>query len=752
MKFKVILLVIYIGIISIFFKDVFLKSLLPIPSDTIVGLYHPYRDRYASEYPNGIPFKNFLTTDPVRQQYPWKNLVIEAEKKFEFPLWNPYSFSGSPLLANFQSAAFYPLNFLFFLMPFELAWSLLIISQPILAGLFMFLFLKNLKLELKAAMFGSLAFAFCGFAISWMEWGNIVSVYLWLPMLFLAIDKLVDNLNKRKELFIWLGLYSIALLFSFFAGHLQIFFYILLLSTVYFIYKLLSNKSLVKVVPYFFIANIIFVVIALPSLYLVFQFINLSARNSDQIDWLAKGWFIPWQNAVQFIAPDFFGNPTTLNYFGEWNYGEFIGYIGVIALFFAIYSLFKVSKEKIFFIISLLLSLVFAFPNLISKLPFYLHIPFISTSQPTRLLAVIDFCLIVLASYGIHEFIIKKKDKKIFINLLIFALIFTSLWLFVFFNGLGNISAENLLVTKRNLVFPTVIFISLASLLVVNYFFVLKNKQKYIKYLIILLIAINLFDLFRMGWKYLTFSKQEYLYPTTKALSFLQENTGLARIMETNGEIFPPNFAIMYKLQSIDGYDPLYLQRYGELMASVGRNSPDIHSPFGFNRIIKVENYKSPIIDLLGVKYILTADKLEGSKYVKVLTEGKTHIYENNGALPRAFFVQRTINAVSKQDEINKLYENIPLSQRAVVASSDSKWDKIWNVGAVKIVSYSANKVEINTDNEKEGFLILTDSYYPSWKASIDGNNANIYLTDYNFRGVIIPAGKHKLVFYNTLF
>ena len=60
MKIKIILLSIYIILISIFFKDVFIKNLLPIPSDTIVGLYHPYRDSYANQYPNGIPFKNFL--------------------------------------------------------------------------------------------------------------------------------------------------------------------------------------------------------------------------------------------------------------------------------------------------------------------------------------------------------------------------------------------------------------------------------------------------------------------------------------------------------------------------------------------------------------------------------------------------------------------------------------------------------------------------------------------------------------------
>src|SRR5581483_10128480 len=93
-------ILIFAFLVLYFFKPFFLNSLLPIPSDTIVGLYHPYRDLYAQTNPNGLPFKNFLITDPVRQQYPWKNLAIQTEKKGEIPLWNPYNFSGTPLLAN----------------------------------------------------------------------------------------------------------------------------------------------------------------------------------------------------------------------------------------------------------------------------------------------------------------------------------------------------------------------------------------------------------------------------------------------------------------------------------------------------------------------------------------------------------------------------------------------------------------------------------------------------------------------------
>jgi hypothetical protein len=130
-------------IVSIFFKQFFFSGLVPIPSDTIVGLYNPYRDLFAKDYPRGIPFKNFLITDPVRQEYPWRFLSIQIEKELRLPLWNPYNFSGSPLLANFQSAPFYPLNILLFILPFQLGWSLLIILQPLLTGFFLYLYLQK---------------------------------------------------------------------------------------------------------------------------------------------------------------------------------------------------------------------------------------------------------------------------------------------------------------------------------------------------------------------------------------------------------------------------------------------------------------------------------------------------------------------------------------------------------------------------------------------------------------------------------
>src|SRR3989338_3961413 len=153
--------VLLIFIVLIFFWNFFIRGFLPIPADTIVGLYHPFRDFYAKEYPRGIPFKNFLITDPVRQQIPWKNLAIELEKKLNLPLWNPYNFTGTPLLANFQSGVFYPFNLIFFVIPFAYGWSLFIVISSILAAIFTYFYLKNLKLDSLSSFFGAIVLDYC---------------------------------------------------------------------------------------------------------------------------------------------------------------------------------------------------------------------------------------------------------------------------------------------------------------------------------------------------------------------------------------------------------------------------------------------------------------------------------------------------------------------------------------------------------------------------------------------------------------
>ncbi len=752
----------------IFFWQFLLKGLLPIPSDTIVGLYYPFRDIYAKTNPNGLPYKNFLVTDPVRQTYPWRNLSISQLKSGSLPLWNPYNFAGAPLLANFQSAVFYPFNILFFILPFSLSWSILILIEPLLAGLFLFLYLDNLKLKKEASFLGAVAFSFSGFFIAWLEWGTILNTALWLPLILLSVDKIFGNdlrlktYDLRKKI-IWSVIFVFSLSASFFAGHLQTFFYLSLISFFYFLARFVQHGKSLKTLGLFVLCSLFFVLITAVQWLPTLRFILLSARNVDLPGYTSAGWFIPWQNLVQFVAPDFFGNPATLNYFGVWNYGEFIGYIGIFPLVIALFALFfRRDKKTLFFGTVFFVSLILAFPTIFAKIPFKFNFPFISTAQPTRMMFLIDFSLSVLAALGFDYFISLKNKKPVLYILGAFFLLFAGLWGFVLvFHG-NLITPENLRVAKQNLILPTILFVVVSVLLLVQllsfekYF---KSRGLYIALISCLLILITVFDLFRFGWKFEPFTNKDYLFPSSSVISFLQNQNRKEpfRVMSTDSRILPPNFSIMYKIQTLDGYDPLYLQRYGELMAAVGRQSSDINPPFGFNRIITPQDPESRIIDLLNVKYVLSLDTLTSSNLNLVFSDGKTNVYANKLALPRAFFVPDTLMVNSNQDAIDAMFAvNYALNSRAVVENvspaDKNNFQSQWSQGELQFTEYGDNKIVIKTQNQGKGFLVLTDSYYPTWHATIDGKETKIYLTDYNFRGIIVPKGEHTIEFYDTLF
>ncbi|MBI2613515.1 MAG: YfhO family protein [Candidatus Levybacteria bacterium] len=750
---KKLMSVLFITLIAvIFFWQYFVKGLVPIPADTIIGLYHPFRDLYAKNYPNGVPFKNFLITDPVRQQYPWRELAVSLGKKMELPLWNPYNLAGTPLLANFQSASFYPLNIVFVIMPFITAWSLNIILGVLLSGIFLFLYLNNLRLNKWASILGAITFSFSGFSIAWLEWGTITHVALWLPLILLSIDKLVLSIKyqvlsiKGFKVFVWSVVYLFSLMSSFFAGHLQIFLYLLVFSWTYFLARWFQFGKKKNAFLLFIILNSLFIILTAVQWIPTLQFIQLSARNIDLVDFNTPGWFIPWQHVIQFIAPDYFGNPTTLNYWGVWNYGEFIGYVGIVPLILATFAMFfRRDKKTLFFGTLFFLSLIFSFPTFIAKIPYLLQIPFLSTSQPTRLIFIIDFALAVLVALG-FDYLIRIKKKIAIIYPLIFLLIILgALWVFI--------PAEHAQVVKSNLMLPTLLIVFSLVLFLAQIIF--QNKKRFIVIVCIAVVGVTIFDLFRFGWKFTPFTQKSYLFPSTATLAFLQKNLGEFRIMTTDSRILPPNFSTIYRLQSIDGYDPLYLVRYGELIAASERKRANIDPPLGFNRIITPHNYDSRIIDLLGVKFILSLSDLKSDKLEKVFQEGETRVYENINVVPRAFFVEKIVLVDNNKDAINKMFDKqLGLNNLAIVEDSDNELQNIkhLSIGKVNVDYYSENKVIIQTDNSGEGFLVLTDSFYPTWKVKINSRQENIYRTDYNFRGITVSAGKHKIEFYNSLF
>ena len=771
----------FILIVFVFFWRVFVQGLLPIPADSLVGLYHPFRDVYAKSYPSGIPFKNFLLTDPVLQQYPWRWLAVSEMREGRAPLWNPYTHAGSPLEGNLQSAPFYPLNILLFIAPFHAGWTALVILQPLLAGLFMFGYLGSLRLRNEARLLGGIVYAFCGFSMVWLEWNTVGHVALWLPAVLLIKEHILATLQGhsaiRKLLLLFAALVTVESSY-WLAGHPQTAFYVWIVTNIYLFARCWQTvrvmpidkkkRYLRRLLVFFSLATLTIGALVSVQAYEFLKFTLYSSRASDQAAWeLNEGWFIPLNHLVQFLAPDFFGNPATLNYWGTWNYLELTGYIGVAPLIFALTAvMFRRDRKTLFFGILGLLGLLFALPTPLAKLPFQLSLPFIATSQPTRLLSVIDFSLAVLAALGMDA-VIKKQIlfKQAMKVIILLGIVYAGLWFYVMNGrnaafstmddpGIIRDQFENFSTSMRNLILPTALYLSSSVLIVllVRAIRVFREIRGFRVFAVSCLLLIVSFDLLRFGWKFTPFSRQEYLYPQSALLQYLQERDGkgeVFRIMSTDRRILPPNVSVMYGLQTVDGYDPLFLTDYAELMSAWVRNEADI-SPYQFNRIITPQNYDSRLADLLNVRFILSFDELSSEKLVPVFGEGKTILYENIQAFPRAYLAESVVRAEDKQQAIELLFdETVDLQKTAVV------YDTI-GIGEVPIeddenaaiLDYSSSRIRIQVNASADRLLVLSDSYYPSWRATIDGEDTKIYKTNYAFRGVVVPEGDHTVEFF----
>src|SRR4030043_1388774 len=141
------IIVIFLVCILIFFK-IFLKGQYPIPADLLVSFYFPYYSGGWDGYDPWTTHKEMLSADSIRQIYLWKEFAFDQFKKAQFPLWNPYTFSGQPLLANFQSSVYYPFNLFYLITKPDNAWILLIVIQPLFAGIFMYLAIRSFKVTL----------------------------------------------------------------------------------------------------------------------------------------------------------------------------------------------------------------------------------------------------------------------------------------------------------------------------------------------------------------------------------------------------------------------------------------------------------------------------------------------------------------------------------------------------------------------------------------------------------------------------
>jgi hypothetical protein len=158
----------------------------------------------------------------------------------------------------------------------------------------------------------------------------------------------------------------------------------------------------------------------------------------------------------------------------------------------------------------------------------------------------------------------------------------------------------------------------------------------------------------------------------------------------------------------------------------------------------------------LVVRGLSLVDERTGSFQALVLSDrgrfrlvhsGDVKIYENLSVLPRAFLVHEAVVAADDEETLALMRAGSFDPATRVVLGEGEPVDSDSAAFAVRATHYSQERIEIDVDTDAPGYLVLTDTWYPGWEATIDAEPAPIYRADLLFRAVPIAAGSHRVVF-----
>jgi hypothetical protein len=166
-----------------------------------------------------------------------------------------------------------------------------------------------------------------------------------------------------------------------------------------------------------------------------------------------------------------------------------------------------------------------------------------------------------------------------------------------------------------------------------------------------------------------------------------------------------------------------------------------------------LEKLDSPVLDVMNVRYVLTrAEDVPRfaalPKFRHIASLPGSEVFENTAVLPRFYFVRRVQLVVSLAEARDLIeHRRIDLHETAI---TDHPIDLPSNVdpgsvGDVKVVRYEPSRIELSLRTPRASLLVLSETYYPGWKAWIDEQPTAIYPVDIALRGVVVPAGAHQL-------
>jgi hypothetical protein len=775
------------------------------------------------------------------EQWRWgAEQTIEYNKSHkDKALWTDSIFAGMPTyMVNFTPKFLFVKNIVTKIFSF-IHWR---VSFLIFAAIGMYVLLIYLRFHPLIALFSAFSFALCSHFIGLSDIGHSIKLQsiCYIPWIFL----LFEDLRQHKRL-LSVGLLSIFLIDQLRINHFQIVYYTYLLLFMYwvaYLIKSIKDKEVSGYIQFTLLAIFAFVItiLAVANPYLTsYEYSHFTIRGGSTglSNDYATSWSFGIQEVLSFIVPNIFGGISP-NYWGPMPFTQTSHYMGIIVLFLAILAsvyYFKDTKIKTLVIISFIILLisfgkeltfmylglmVFILALILAAyyyktsrnkaiiilavgLIFFLisignHTPLLSNlllkylplfnkfRVPAMILCIVQFCVPVLAAYGIMLFIEKsgQNDKKF--NKVVMICLLVSIALCLYFLVMGESFGKVLRFTNDNEIAQLTNQLKSDSRYTTNQInqmltnhldklkakrlelFVQSGMQSFAllsfallllwsmlkgflrkNVVLVLLVALTIIDLSLVNYKNYLKSSDLVKGKTTTELSKTQADNFLIEEAQNdlfrifpigrNGEEFRTNRWAYYH-QTIGGYHGAKLGRYQEM---IDRN---LFSP------LKVgEHINWNVVNMLNVKYLVLDSRYSflnnDIEFVLFDRDAQYTVYRNNGYLPRAWFVKNQEVFRDKNGVMQKINDPDFNPRDTVLLEKEVKSFDYYDDFSITMLERDIHHTTWKTSNDTDAFMVISEIYYPEgWNIYINGEKTDIYLANTILRGIRVPAGDNNLI------
>jgi hypothetical protein len=676
--------------------------------------------------------RTFIVRDYGLFSYPVAFFQRESFWRGELPLWNPYNHCGLPFLAQWNTLALYPPALLYLLTPLTWGLSFFCLAHLFWGGLGMYQLARHWTGNSLGAALAGIAFSFNGLMLNFLMWPSHVATFSWLPwVLWLGYEGLRQGGRK------WIWATAAATMQMLAGGPETILFTWLILLV-------LAIRESIGGVPNRWMLSIrlagMGVLVTLISAAQLLPFLELLSHSQRESSYGSAEWAMPISGWLNFLVPLFRTVPSPQGiYFQAGQYWTSSYYAGVGTILLGISAVAKSKDPRTRWLATIaILGLVLALGNagLIYK---WLRavVPVLGfVRYPIKFVIPVLGLLPILAAFGWQAWANQSEDtdRHRTTRLVMFA----ALALFVL-SGIALALDWPSQVTLRNGIAR---LLCLATLLILARLYVVAKPQKrgIVGGLLLLLFWADLFT--HMP------TQNPTVDPSVYAPGLARDNArrdSEPRLGESRSMAAPQaQDALKYRaLSKLE--DNYLLNRLG----SLGDCNLLEHTPivYGFFSLVPGE-----ASDASSVAYVQTNHDFSGPKdfmgvSVESLPNDPFEWKPRPTAMPLItigqqplFADDRSTFAVFYQTNFDfRRQVFLPLDARGLVTATQQVTARILEN------TFTANRIGLKTYASGPSMVVISQSWYPAWKAYVDGMPVRIWRANYAFDAVEVPAGQHRL-------